>query len=810
LDIAIINKEGEGITSPLTGTGSPRGTLSARERSKIITEEKRKKREYEKNSEKRRILNTKLPLKFTITTLEKEIVGKELMRDLSVYIPFLISFVFFFFAVRDVEQSYFSVASVKDTLVYKDVTGEVFDPSAASDAIGPKWKKQLKDVANTGDFHEWLEGVVIYNLWDRKNPNRSRSFAPTTGQNIAVGSLRIRQHKVHDKSCTVNQYFYSDSTARTCYGRLSDKNSLDKKVFGTGINFTYTDGCKYSGTAVVGEIERYPCGGFIQDIPFTVSFNDAMAFATNLRQGGFVNDNSVRFLIVEFYTYNPALDVFTANRIFMEITAGGGWLPSTKFRNFAVYTWSPGRVAYDFYFLAFVLYYWLKFFSEWKSSLYNKSSSEVETCCQVFSVGKCFKFLFSLWPFLEFVNLSSFLVVFIARWVWWQSSLEEDWALPFPDNYPESLDYVQNMFQIQVYFNSLNCVITFLKLLKFVRLNDRLNILTRTLEACTQNILGVLILFVLVIFAYSITGSTLFGGGLSDFRNIGTSFSTCMRIVIGNFDYPAMKAENRSVAFIYFWTFVVLANFVLLNFIIAVISEGFQQESEKTKAVPIDFVLARFAHSVRTTFSSFSSLCSTIFGAAVSRWNQLPEDIVLECLKIWREDELRALGISEEMIEHGIIAEPETLVFERTSFAKAVPLSHKDITDEILDSIWEDLVIAYELDNKVEEEELFSREVAMHRRVLMKSFTDVLLDRQEKEKSKGLNFVGGTSAASTDVAAGGSEVINNLFSNPRSHPYQNLEDRTIGIKEQMEQAKMLLNVLVHKAGTLQYVGASKS
>jgi hypothetical protein len=633
-----------------------------------------------------------------------------------------------------------------------------------------------------------VEGVLVQNLWDATHPNRTRNVTRTTGQNIAIGSMRIRLLKVRDASCDINEFFYPDDRSkvpRVCYGRYTDDNAETATFGDNNISFVHTKGCKHSGMAVVGEIERYPCGGYIRDIPFSASYNEALAWVNELRAGSFVNENSARFLGIEFVTYNPALDIFTSNRVIIEVTYGGAWLPTTRFRNFGVFVPTRGRLAYEFYFLLFIFYYWIKFFTEWRRS------------------RRGLAFIFSLWPFFEVVNLSSFLVVFIARWVWWQVSAEENWTLPGRPGYPESLDYIQNMYQIQVYFNSLNCVITFLKLLKFVRLNDRLNILTRTLEACSQNILGVLILFVLVIFAYSITGCTLFGGGLADYRNISTAFSTCMRTVIGQFDYKSMKDENRSVAFIYFWTFVVLANFVLLNFIIAVISEGFQEESKRTKAVPFDFYVARWGANIKSFFSSLPQMMSSIYSSFVARTKRLPEVTILDYMVQWRQSQLTELNVTEEMIEHGIVAEPE-LEFSRHDFKKIMPRTAlQDITDVLLDEIWEDTVIEFELQNKLENEEKKNKDIQLHRKVVIQALTDTLLHRASSSEAEGkVDFFGGTTGGH------GSEVINKLFSNPRKG-LQGLNDRTEKLQDQIEAVRKLMSVAVNKASSLQYVGVKQ-
>eukprot|EP00759_Apiculatamorpha_spiralis_P053223 PhF_6_TR612/c1_g1_i1/m.793 len=769
-----------GAGSP--GFGSPMGRKDIE---KLRREEKRKKREHEIEQERERIMTKKLPLKFTIDTLSTNLEGKELMRDLGLYIPFLVSFMFFFFAGRDLEQSYFSVASIKDTLVFKDQTAGNFNETTKKlepniHGQGPFWRKNWAQTAISADWYDYMELLLIPQLWPIDQPDLVRDVPRTTAQNIALGTLRVRMFKVRPDSCEVNKYFYPDDTKtqnRTCYGRFSTKHA-DTAPFGDPniMMFNYTDGCSRSGQGIAGEIDRYPCGGYITEMPFSASYMTAIRWARNLRATGFVDDNAVRFIVMEFFTYNPGLDTFTANRLFVEITAGGGWLPTQRFRTFSVFTKSNGRIVYEFYFLGFVLYYWIKFFVE------------------MYRSRRGLWFVFGLWPFVEIVNLSAFIIVFIARWLWWSTSTEETWTLPYTGGFPDSLDYIQNTYQLQVYFNSLNCVLSFLKLLKFVRLNDRLNILTRTLSACAQNILGVLILFVLVIFAYAITGAMLFGGGLSDYRNIGTSFSTCMRIVIGNFDYDSMKQENRSVAFIFFWTFVVLANFVLLNFIIAVITEGFEQESEKSKAVPFDHVLSRFMSSVRSIFTS--QFCSEFYHAVIARTRRLPEVTILDYLITWRQALLSEQGIQEELVQMEVIAEPD-LEFGRQDFHKAIPQTEQQfITEELLDELWEDFVMEYEMERKDEVDEDKENRLHMYRRAIMKATTDVLLGRTDSTIEKSIDFVGGTASQSTNAE------VATLFTKPRPG-LQGLEDRTSNLKQQADDMLELMCILLNKANALE-------
>ena len=100
-----------------------------------------------------------------------------------------------------------------------------------------------------------------------------------------------------------------------------------------------------------------------------------------------------------------------------------------------------------------------------------------------------------LFFFFRFINLATFIAVAALR-IWWVlQSPEANFRIPYEGGYPGAMEQILYSFSLQGYLNALNTVITFIKCLKFVRLNDNLNLLTKTLEICQQNIIGVLILF---------------------------------------------------------------------------------------------------------------------------------------------------------------------------------------------------------------------------------------------------------------------------------------------------------------------------
>ena len=132
-------------------------------------------------------------------------------------------------------------------------------------------------------------------------------------------------------------------------------------------------------------------------------------------------------------------------------------------------------------------------------------------------------------------------------------------------------------------------------MLKFFRLNDRLNVLTRTLSESQDSIIGVLLIFFLIVTAFAMTGHGLFGLGVWNYRSVDASYSTLLQTLIGIFDYEALKNENRVEAGFFFWAYIILAAMCLLNFVIGVLIEAFAEVSSTKAALPLDSAIIKTA-----------------------------------------------------------------------------------------------------------------------------------------------------------------------------------------------------------------------
>lgn len=671
--------------------------------------------------ERLRQLQRPLPLGFIESELAKTLDHRKLLRDFAIYVPFILSFMFFMFIRRNIEDEFY-VSEAITALIYNEPLPPT-NPLPGSPVKGlPLFHKVYDEIDNVGDWYDYVEAILITPLFsdtDYADPQRR-----IAGQTVPLGALRIRSKHVKPNSCTVNGAFYpadSASFPRTCYGAYSSSNER-KGVYqyDAGLpNFTYHDEyCSYGLLYTQGQYEKYDCGGFVVDIPFNTSRANALNTVAQLREGYFGYPVSARALFVEMILYHPPTDTFLSALLLVEVSEAGGFMKQKRFRPFILENLNVGEFINSFILLAFVLYYWYRFFADWVYSARVKAS--------------CFAYLCNVWSLLEFANLVTFSIMFCFFWYWWAVSDRQDWDLAHPTGaFPVALVSIGEVYTIIVWLNALNTVLCFLKLLKFLRINSRLNILSQTVENAAQSIVGILILFLLVVTAYSLAGHILYGTGVERYRTTAEAFASSFRSLVGQYDYQAMKDENRAVTFIFFWSFTIICLFILLNFVIAVVMDCFNEEVERIKTVPLDVAIQQTWRSF-VRFVTMPRIFSRVAKAILNRAYRMPEQLLHEYIaknimhlattakrQAAEEDEGEGNENDERQKEEEEGAEAqecdmealeeaarETL-FLRWDFAKIVPVMElEDIGDIYLDAMWLDMEAEYSTshDNSMEKE----------------------------------------------------------------------------------------------------------
>ncbi|RLN98548.1 hypothetical protein BBJ28_00021149, partial [Nothophytophthora sp. Chile5] len=118
-----------------------------------------------------------------------------------------------------------------------------------------------------------------------------------------------------------------------------------------------------------------------------------------------------------------------------------------------------------------------------------------------------------------------------------------------------------------------------LRILNTFRDHVGLSILTRTMASAVRSIWTFSVIFAVIFMAFAASGNVLFGDRVEDFSSLLTAMKTCVNMIYGNFDFDTIKDIDYSVA--YYWSYMAMETFVLLNIVLAIVVDAYQEEKDK-------------------------------------------------------------------------------------------------------------------------------------------------------------------------------------------------------------------------------------
>lgn len=116
-----------------------------------------------------------------------------------------------------------------------------------------------------------------------------------------------------------------------------------------------------------------------------------------------------------------------------------------------------------------------------------------------------------------------------------------------------------------------------MRLFKAFGSQPRLAIITNTLMAASIDLVHFLLIFVSVFITYTVAGVVLFGRESNTFTTMFRAVITSARLAVGDFDWEELRQVGRSDAFLWLVPFVVLIVWLLLNMLIAIVMDGYNE-----------------------------------------------------------------------------------------------------------------------------------------------------------------------------------------------------------------------------------------
>ena len=368
--------------------------------------------------------------------------------------------------------------------------------------------------------------------------------------------------------------------------------------------FTYRSCRDLNSTGVEvynGKTGLYSCDGFAQIIPFDSTLEEAKELVGLLKNGiksthfnvfSHGNetttvkwiDKQTRGIVIEMFMFNQNIELLSRMSFFVELTAGGAWIPLHDTIAFRLFNWGEEAVIYHVMYMiyfAWVIGYigvWFRFI--WtQTQSYRQQMLQANEDSPLLWFRALKKAVNDFWVWYDFCNLALFACAWGMRFYIVFKGTTANCLLQ-NKHYPPGYDEIAYLSQFSDNINAINAMLVYLRIFYFLKLNPRLNLLTRTIGFARDEIVAILVIFAFVFVAFALMCYVVYGHVDENYRSLGDSARSLMLMLLGDFDYVALRESHRIFTPIFFALFQILAVILLFNMIIAVLGDAFNTIQE--------------------------------------------------------------------------------------------------------------------------------------------------------------------------------------------------------------------------------------
>ncbi|XP_077863102.1 polycystin-1-like [Saccoglossus kowalevskii] len=485
----------------------------------------------------------------------------------------------------------------------RDPAGYLLNKSLVDGFVGAGYNGLMRFdmVSNRDYFWNYTENVFVptlfsgpwYNGQEDKYGAQTKAIADRSTS--LIGVVRLRQLRVDKENCTLHEVM--EDVIKNCKKSYSSSNELNVDTIEGWKLYTnesdepdYTDSYnsvwKYRSWH---EIDSYPYyakhnlyngGGYVATLGN--DYDDAMDMVSYLKSSNWIDQYS-RAVFFEFVVFNPPSNMFSVSYLIVEFLPTGGAFPYVKFHTLPLDryygTWMYFVLAAEVTFVLVILYF---LYREGKGLHKQKK-----------------KYFKSFWNWMEVVTLS----LAITAIVMYFYRLSISWRViaKYKQNKKgfTNFQYLAYWDELFGYMMSLVLFISTLKFLKLLRFNRRMLLLNQTIKAFWYDVLMFLVIFGIIFFAFAHFAFLIFGITLRDFSTVVLTIESLFSTLLGKFEFEDMVMASRYLGPIFFFFYVMLVMFVLLNMFLSIINEGFSQvkarnDSMENELEIVDFMVDRF------------------------------------------------------------------------------------------------------------------------------------------------------------------------------------------------------------------------
>ncbi|EGZ05982.1 hypothetical protein PHYSODRAFT_450148, partial [Phytophthora sojae] len=405
--------------------------------------------------------------------------------------------------------------------------------SSGGDAVTASSPMKFSYIGQLSDVFDWLNNSLVPSVFVTQDQNGfdldSKDFARVGLFNKGLGGVIIEVYRRTESDCAPNTYLYD--LYETCHQ---------------------------------GSITRFSYILF-----FSLDATEASQALDEWKSEDNWINNATDRAVISVLTYNGELEGYVVTELTLTLDQGGFVTPTSLVRpTISIPYGSSSSYASD------VL---------WRKKANRPSGREmVLRLFSLFSVEVVLSVFYVLWgTIVGLLNDPDF-----------QDAIH-NYADPFKaDDVGETeginalLDVMGDLKTIAHYTAALRAVgavvtaLLCLQILNRFRFHPQLNILTRTVASALKQFGAFFVVFIVIFMGFAIIGSMIFGDQAKEFSSLTNSMRSCINIIFGQFDLDCIEDIPFSVVF--FWGYMIVVGIVLLNLMLAIVLDAYDQVSKES------------------------------------------------------------------------------------------------------------------------------------------------------------------------------------------------------------------------------------
>lgn len=290
-------------------------------------------------------------------------------------------------------------------------------------------------------------------------------------------------------------------------------------------------------------------------------------------------DRHTRAVIIEFALFNPSTNHFSMVTVTFEFAATGGCIHYYSIYTFKLYRYTTGfaffTIVCEVLFLLLLLLY-----------MYRE-------CKELYQLR--WKYFTQFWNLVEVtINILSF--VAIGFYVYRQK-LATDLLQRLPAKKPQTFinfQFAAYIDQIFIYVVALIVFFVSIKFIKLLRFNRRMSILADTLKHAWKPLGMFSIVMGIVLISTFAFATIVFGRQMYGYRNMLVTAATQISLLLGKFDFFEYQNTNRVIGPIFFFLYIIMVNWILLNMFLSIINDSFEVVSDGLQEQSNDYEIVDF------------------------------------------------------------------------------------------------------------------------------------------------------------------------------------------------------------------------